>query len=444
MRVKYKRVYEPYILYLVYWTIIHFLMRENTANDSVIIYMGAVKKYGLIGFMKMRYETWTSRVLIDGLIGLFADNKFLFCFVDTAMLLLLVWSIRVILNCGDDLWMNYMIVFAIIAYPFQDMSSAGWMATIGNYMWPMAAVLYAMSGIARSLRGERIPLWSYPLYIIAMIYGTNMEQVAVYCFGFSVMITVYLLIKNHRVYFLPIAMILSSLGEILFAVTCIGSKTRLEDEIRSWNPDFEMYGVMDKLNIGINNTIQQIFSFDTIFMMSSMVLLLLCVSIWKNSYIGTVGVIPCMLLALCNRLQTDKSDNYFLKTETLFAPSETTFADRKSYILFVVLWIMLTCILLEVVVASKSFADIHLLTLLLGLGLATHVLMGFSPTVYVSSRRTMIFLEFSMIFILLFLLNRNIELLKDNKLLRLAIGTVMGAGAALGAINGLIIVLIVQ
>ena len=66
MRVKYKRVYEPYILYLVYWTIIHFLMRENTANDSVIIYMGAVKKYGLIGFMKMRYETWTSRVLIDG------------------------------------------------------------------------------------------------------------------------------------------------------------------------------------------------------------------------------------------------------------------------------------------------------------------------------------------------------------------------------------------
>ena len=49
-----------------------------------------------------------------------------------------------------------------------------------------------------------------------------------------------------------------------------------------------------------------------------------------------------------------------------------------------------------------------------------------------------------MIFILLFLLNRNIELLKDNKLLRLAIGTVMGAGAALGAINGLIIVLIVQ
>lgn len=105
---------------------------------------------------------------------------------------------------------------------------------------------------------------------------------------------------------------------------------------------------------------------------------------------------------------------------------------------------MLTCILLEVVVASKSFADIHLLTLLLGLGLATHVLMGFSPTVYVSSRRTMIFLEFSMIFILLFLLNRNIELLKDNKLLRLAIGTVMGIGAALGAINGLIIVLIVQ
>ena len=123
----------PYLIYLAY---LHVLMRENPGQDGVLLYIGAIKKQGLAGFVVNHYESWSSRILVDTAIALVADHKILFSMVDIAMYLLLAWSISVILDKQDDAWFNWIIIGCIVAYPMEDMTSAGWLLLVITYgLW---------------------------------------------------------------------------------------------------------------------------------------------------------------------------------------------------------------------------------------------------------------------------------------------------------------------
>ena len=80
--------------------------------------------------------------------------------------------------------------------------------------------------------------------------------------------------------------------------------------------------------------------------------------------------------------------------------------------------------------------------MILGLGLASHLLMGFSPTVDGSGRRTMIFLEFSMILSLLMVLSGHENFLEEKQGLKKSVGILVGVFATIGVINAIMLDLV--
>ena len=80
----------------------------------------------------------------------------------------------------------------ILIYPIVLMNGAGWAATTINYMWPLATGLFALIPIRKIWDEEKIKFWQYPLYIIAMIFATNQEQVCAILLGTYLLFTVFI------------------------------------------------------------------------------------------------------------------------------------------------------------------------------------------------------------------------------------------------------------
>ena len=81
------------------------------------------------------------------------------------------------------------------------MNSAGWAATTVNYMWPLATCLYALIPIRKIWDGEKIKFWEYPLYIIATLFSANQEQACCILVGTYILFTIFMIIKNKKIYY---------------------------------------------------------------------------------------------------------------------------------------------------------------------------------------------------------------------------------------------------
>jgi len=435
-----KLAYIPYLIYLAY---LHVLMRENPGQDGVLLYIGAIKKQGLAGFVVNHYESWSSRILVDTAIALVADHKILFSMVDIAMYLLLAWSISVILDKQDDAWFNWIIIGCIVAYPMEDMTSAGWMATLGNYIWPLALAMYALSGVARAYRGERLGILRYILYLIATLFATNMEQVSVVVFGFTLLFTLWELIKNRKFYLLSALMAVLSMGEIIFSLTCPGSITRLEQEKIKWNAHFDMYTTMDKLNIGLKYSLIRMFSFDYIFVLFTTILAILVIAKYRNAICGVIALIPALAAIFFRPFEDLNVTDWIFKAKQYGKiPHYDEFSGRTDYSLVYLFLFLLLCVLWGVTLLTQNYEMVMLQTLILGLGLASHLLMGFSPTIDGSGRRTMIFLDFSMILSLLMVLSGNENFLEEKQGLKKSVGILVGVFATIGVINAIMLDLV--
>ena len=73
------------------------------------------------------------------------------------------------------------------------------------------------------------------------------------------------------------------------------------------------------------------------------------------------------------------------------------------------------CMLLSLVMVCESWAELFGQSILLALGLATRVVMGFTPTIYVSQERTFFFLYMILLVSAGYLILHNIGRLRDMK-----------------------------
>lgn len=258
-----------YLLVAAFFIWAHSFTEANYSDDAWFSTM--LDQYSILGFLNWRFHTWSSRVILEGILVVLAHNDFIvWRILDTLVCLLLVWAISQILDMQDwhaPLW----ITLSLCLLPVGILYPAGWIATSTNYLWPLTAGMVSLVPLVRSLRGDRCPAVMKRVgFVLALIIASNQEQIAAVLFGVYLchLIGWYVVKrremaqemnaieyeKKPQVYpFLPELVIL--LASLAFIVLCPGNTSRNIQEMSSWFPEYPNYSMGERLLMGMLDTV---------------------------------------------------------------------------------------------------------------------------------------------------------------------------------------------
>lgn len=409
----------PYLYFAVFAVLVfglHLFLSTNTGDD--LAFVTFLDNQTLLQFFPHRYETWTSRLLIETALLWVIQYPWLWKILDTAMMVLTAVGLSKLISApGREQEKNIFIILLCLLYPFIDMNSAGWLVTTVNYIWPLALGVVALLPLKKVLFGENFRPWEYPLYVAALIFAANNEQVCALLLGFYGIFLVYTLIKRRFKAIIAVQMGLA-LVSLIFILTCPGNEARYASEVLTWFPTYGDVSFLGKLELGFSSTLYHyVMAPDFVFFFFS--LLVFACGVQQNSQRPLVAI--CSGLPLAAVLIFGIFGETFAAIVPIVATlrgaltncgTGISFTSLHSFLPDFVLLIILVLLILGLygAFADKKIAFLNILIFLAGF--CTRLIMGFSPTIWASADRTFIFMYFAIIVCCVFL---GMELLKVNR-----------------------------
>ena len=409
----------PYLYYAVFAVLVfglHLFLSVNTGDD--LAFVTFLDNQTLLQFLSHRYETWTSRLLIETAVLWAIQYPWLWKLLDTAMLVLTAVGLSKLIPApGMEQERNIFIILLCLLYPFTDMSSAGWLVTTVNYVWPLALGVVALLPLKKVLFGENFRRWEYPLYVAALIFAANNEQMCALLLGFYGIFFVYALIKRKFKAIIGVQMGLALIS-LIFILTCPGNEARYTSEVLTWFPTYGDISFLGKLELGFSSTLYHyVMAPDFVFLFFSL-LVFACV-VQQNSQRPLIAI--CSGLPLAAVLIFGIFGEIFstivpivatLRKALTNSGTGVSFASPHSFLPDLVLLAVLALLVLGLYGAFDNKRMAFLNILILFAGFCSRLIMGFSPTIWASADRTFIFMYFAIIICCVFL---GMELLKMNR-----------------------------
>lgn len=237
------------IVFLAFLAVSLFVRQDKLSDDA--FFNAARYKYGLIDFLEMRYETWTTRSLAETILyGITALNIIVWQLLNAVSWTLLTYSIATILDKDYKKNIRNVVVF-LLTINAAILASAGFQLTGSiNYVLPLAVAMYALSpllaGIYRGSLAESIP----PVRIVLMLLTVFInEQVALVCFMITGTIMLMRALLSRRVDRMLLLAVVA-LGSLLALISqSEGNSIRLTTEVQNWYPNFYDIGLLGRLKV---------------------------------------------------------------------------------------------------------------------------------------------------------------------------------------------------
>lgn len=419
MKEKLKKIFEngtyALILLFILEIILIMFVTPNLYDDEWFIKQvtneinpetNEVIEHTITGFVQERYFSWSSRVIIEFILCLtLKTSKYLWILLEALMVTIACYSISKIFVKDNKKENNIMLISMILIYPYTIMHQAGWAATTINYMWPLAMCLFALIPIKKIWYGEKIKLWEYPFYTIALLFAGNHEQASSLLVCFYILFTIIMIVRDKKIK--PYMLIQSALaiGSIIFILTCPGNYVRQEEEMRRFI-DFGMLTFLDKFILGFTSTLGQIIANQNIvYTLLTSLLAIYVFANYKEKLYRVIALVPIVSMLVFGHFSSITFEIFpnleifyeLLKTKDVLL---TVANCNKLYYTFPIIFTFANfiCIGMSLLLLTKKYKN-NIAVLIYLAGLASRVIMGFSPTVFVSKTRTMIFLDFAMIII---------------------------------------------
>ena len=389
----------PLIIVLVFAIAVSTIFNPLTGDALVFSDL----KGSIFSILKTRWDGTTSRVILEFiLINILRNIPFLWRIINALMIVLLYKSMDKIFNRKNDLFIKYVIAIFMLLYTYLDMSSAGWSATTVNYLWTLSLGVFSLIPVVNILRGETYNKKLLILTIPSMIISANQEQCAALLFGFLCLFNLYYFLKNKKLNLVLVTYLLITIISLVVILICPGNFNRVDNEIFTWFKDYKELGLLDKLLLSLNNTFDMLLGrCNYVFMGFYMILSYILYKLKKDkkivftSIMLTIGtiVIPFMNIFRINNLYK----LYHVAGEPILNNLHLEALSYKASILLSVGYLVCTVILLYIVTKSKDKYIKLFVPVMFLAGIISRFILGFSPTLYASSYRTGIFMNFIII-----------------------------------------------
>ena len=374
-------------------------------TDELNVETNEIIEHSIPDFVENRYHNWSSRVVIEFVLcSVLKTSKYLWILIQSLMAVLVCYSLSKIFIKENKKQNAFMLMLMILIYPYYTMNQTGWASTSINYLWPLAAGLFALIPIKKAWDGEKIKWWQYPLYIISLIFAANQEQAGAVLLGFYLVFSSLMIFrKDKKIKLFIIIQTIISILSIVFILTCPGNSIRQAEELYRFK-GYEMLSFIEKFVLGFTATFGDIISKqNTVYILLTSIMTLYVHLNYKEKLYRIISSIPLLsvlilgtFLPLLNGMFPYLSVFKELITENNVL---LTVANCNNiYYAFPIIFAFgnFICIGMTLLLIFKNLKN-NVAILIFLAGLASRVIVAFSPTIFVSKTRTMIFFDFSMI-----------------------------------------------
>jgi len=265
-----------------------------------------------------RYLAWSSRVFIDVLIPFFIDHELLLKITCTVFLLI---SPLILLKLfkGNTL-IHLLFCFVIISlFPYYEMKTAGFAATVLNYYFPIVLGLFLCAAIYNNCKFN---LLSFFIILIVGIFACNHEQCVVIIFTFSL----FAIISSWpHLNVRALETLVISILSLVFIFMSPGNAVRMSQEMQNWMPEFATFSLFAKVYMGITTTFYNLCYHNNLPFVFCFVVLVLCLTKKLRWAIASL-----IVLSICQELLRKR----FKSTELLENATWLTSYPSLTLILF--------------------------------------------------------------------------------------------------------------
>lgn len=435
-------------LFLVILTAVQVMIHPGLEDD--LIFAGYWERRPHLEFLKLRYRTWTSRLIIEaGLMALAAADPLIWRFLNIAVILLFVWITADLFGTENKLKAQVLFFVVLWLVPPGSLCSAGWITTTVNYLWCLTLGLVALRPIKHWLSGENCPGWEYVICPLCVLYAANIEQMCAILLGTYAVFGIYLgfsylrfshkKILSHkklsrsflRIFIIQLSLVLTQLCLICASP---GNQKRMIYESNRFFPEFTQMHTGGKLLMGFlenahyyiaggHGQVCWVFA-----CLTGVLFLCLLTANTTDSpdadlkiFVSKgqtrrkflrISIALCPLAAywLCAHgfrfllygLNVPRGRNLLsVLAENRQIAGQGSFSEVMVGIQTLVYLAVLACVALTIYFLHGLSGETALELLVLSAGFLSRVIMGFSPTIYASGDRTALFCSVAMLILIL-------------------------------------------
>ena len=375
--------------------IFHYHVREYRADT--LAFSENVKQYSLLGFLSWRMNTWSGRVILEGMLYLVLTLPYLaFAVLDSLIILGTVYGLRKLFEWG---WLETTVLSLLLfLFPMDGLIDVGIQPGAINYIWALAAAVTALIPLGMIYRGKEIRWYHYIGCGAAAVIGCNMEQTAAIVFCFYLLAVIYF-VKSKRLKPILFSQMLLSIFSLVFIMTCKGNAARVVQETATYWNGFEKLSIGQKLWNGWFTTVDYFYS--TRELPFLIFITLLCAWLWikykKVNLFTLCGTFPLLGRAV---IWAGRFPDAVLGTGIREwavgvhyengIPEAPPIPVYPQVILYTVFFLMTG---VAVYGSFRSLEEKALVLLILAAGFGARLIMGFSPTLIASGTRTYFFMD---------------------------------------------------
>ena len=387
------------IVTAVFFFAMHLTFVGFTNDDSYFVQLRQDWP-SLTELLLFRYRTDSSRVLSEAILFTLIRMPFIvWQILDTLICILIAHSASVILVNDKYDKKNYLIFGLFACYPYMHMGSAGWICTSLNYIWPLAAFLYALSCNMRRYRGEKVSGGAIRCGLIALVFAANCEQSATVVI-MSFALVLWFMIKEKKSKWFEITALCIGIFGLIFALSAPGNEERTAMEAANWMPEFFDLSIFEKARLCSVFVFEHFVAIpDVIFFLFSLLLLFAGIKKENKLWVRIVSFVPLVTDVIFTSVYfvidfiIGHKRNYDFSFPSVYMTDAKTVFIQLSEVAGLVIYIAAAVIVLWNV--GIDFNEKLISIWCVGVGFAVRMALMLSPTMFASWHRVLIFMYFA-------------------------------------------------
>ncbi|VUZ22678.1 Uncharacterised protein [Acetobacterium wieringae] len=410
--------YLPFFIVVLAYTVV------LSITPIVVDDLALVNKYVGITWLQewnnilFDYFNWSSRIIINAAIHIFLGHRKIYWVLATGVVILMMLvALDIIFNPEKDKKKNLTIVLIFAIFPFYLLAGSGWRVGTISYFWTTAAAVVGIIPLVMITREERVPVPMVVFSTISLIFAGNLEQCLVVLLVIYSAFFCYFFIKK-KMQWAFLVQCVTLLASFVFILTAPGNGARAQTESIVRFKDFEMLSLLDKLDLGFSSTMQKImFTGNVVFLIFIISLAIYIVSNYQSKFYRVIGIIPLSVGLIVGYAKPWLIAEYNNISNLIGAVPPNGMITVDNYLslfpyvkLAIFLFTGISIVIGLYLVFGNTYKTIFAEALLFG-GIASRVILGFSPSIWVSGDRTYLFLYFCLLMISLMIIN---QIKEDN------------------------------
>ncbi len=394
-------------------------------------------------FWSFRYNYWSSRNIIEAALLFFSANSLIIIRLVMTAVMALAAALIFKMFAGKTKYApiftcSLLVIFMAFDADILDkyvsiFTGAGYLATALNYAGPAVLGLLSLYPLKKLYDGEKVGWYEWLCYLPCLVFAANQEQMSFVLLAVYLLFAVYFLVKK-KLHPMVVVQLALAAGSIVYILTCPGNKVRLSQEIGTWYPRFAYLSLFQKVDIGITCALEYFFKTTPLLILFTFLLAAVVFKKYEQTLYRVISAIPLGVTLLFGPLSPILG-SFFKNLPEAFSNAEYIYGWLNltgtpaliSPFKFIIGFVCVCAILVSIYLAfGHSFKSLFMLTLFVS-GIATKMVMGFSPTVYISGERTAFFYLFAVLIISVSLFSE-LDSLYSNKFMRWLAGGVTATG----------------